>query len=92
MGAHSRGCRHDMDFRVISRRTSLLALLSLRQPLAESLASAVGDKGAVRMRTAELWYSAGIKGDVRRGDNRKDARGDSLYPRPQAMPCLRNLA
>ena len=42
--------RPEMDFRVISRRKSLLALLSLRQPLTEGLALAAGDKGAARIK------------------------------------------
>ena len=42
--------RPEMDFRIISRRKSLLALLSLRQPLTEGLALAAGDKGAARIK------------------------------------------
>ena len=42
--------RPEMDFRIISRRKSLLALLPLRQPLTEGLALAIGDKGAARIK------------------------------------------
>ena len=42
--------RPEMDFRIISRRKSLLALLPLRQPLTEGLALAAGDKGAARIK------------------------------------------
>ena len=38
----------------LSLLSSSVAPLSLRQPLAEGLALAVGDKGAVRRRTATL--------------------------------------